>query len=437
MTRAQSLQLGLLANWRQFTLLVIVNAFVGAMLGLERTVLPLIAADEFALTSVSVTLTFIISFGIVKAFANLFAGRSADRVGRKPLLVAGWLIGLPVPLIIIFAPSWGWIVFANILLGINQGLCWSAAVIMKVDLVGPVGRGRATGLNEFAGYLAMALSTAGAGWIAAETALRPYPFYLGIVFAISGLLLSVFFVRETRGYALQEAAQHHQTGEKLSFWAIFRRVSWQDKAFFSLSQGGLVNNLNDVVIWGLLPLLAVSVGVSIAEAAAVGGTYLGVWGISQLFTGTLSDRIGRKPLVTGGLWVQSLGIAVFVFGTDSTTWLLAAIVMGLGTGMVYPTLLAAISDLAHPSWRASALGVYRLWRDSGYAFGALVGGVLADLFTIQAAVLVIAVITAIAGAVTFFLLPETLVRHPHSEATSIPPLEPEIEPSLSETRGQE
>jgi MFS family permease len=431
---SQSIQLGLLANWRQFTLLVIVNVFVGAMLGLERTIVPLIAADEFAFTSVSVTLTFIISFGIVKALANLFAGRNADRVGRKPLLVAGWLIGLPVPLIIILAPSWGWIVFANILLGIQQGLCWSAAVIMKVDLVGPVGRGRATGLNEFAGYLAMALSTAGAGWIAAQTALRPYPFYLGIVFAVSGLLLSLFFVRETRGHALQEAAQHHQTGEKLSFWSIFRRVSWQDKAFFSLSQGGLVNNLNDVVIWGLLPLLAVSAGISIAEAAAVGGMYLGVWGISQLFTGTLSDRIGRKPLLTGGLWVQSAGIGLFVVGTDASAWLLAAVVMGLGTGMVYPTLLAAISDLAHPSWRASALGVYRLWRDSGYAVGAIVGGVLADLFTIQVAVLVIAALTAISGLLTFFLLPETLVKHQPAQPSATPHFEAAVEPPLSETR---
>jgi MFS family permease len=428
----ETIRLGLLANWRQFTLLIFVNAFVGAMLGLERTVVPLIAVDEFGLTSVSVTLTFIISFGIVKALANLFAGRNADRVGRKPLLVAGWLFGLPVPILIILAPSWGWIVFANILLGINQGLCWSSAVIMKVDLVGPVGRGRATGLNEFAGYLAMALSTAVAGWIAAQTALRPYPFYLGIVFAISGLLLSFFFVRETRGYALQEAVQHHEAGEKLSFWTIFRRVSWQDKAFFSLSQGGLVNNLNDVVIWGLLPLLAVSAGISVGQAAAVGGTYLGVWGISQLITGPLSDRIGRKPLITGGLWVQSLGIILFVFGANSSVWLLAAVVMGLGTGMVYPTLLAAISDLAHPTWRASALGVYRLWRDSGYAFGALVGGLLADLFTIQVAVLVIATLTAVSGAVTFFLLPETAFNRKLSGAKSAPHLEPAVEPTLSE-----
>lgn len=419
--------LGLAANWRQFTLLAFINAFVGAMLGLERTIIPLIAADEFKLTSVSVTLTFIISFGIVKALSNLFAGRWADRVGRKPLLVAGWLIGLPVPLIIILAPNWGWIVFANILLGINQGLCWSAAVIMKVDLVGPVGRGRATGLNEFAGYLAMALSTGAAGWIAAQTALRPNPFYLGIVFALAGLILSVFFVRETRGYALQEA-QTHQSNEDMSFWRIFRRVSWQDKAFFSLSQGGLINNLNDVVIWGLLPLMTVSTGVSLTDAATIGGTYLAVWGFSQLFTGTLSDYIGRKPLITGGMWVQSAGILLFALSTDASGWLLGAIIMGLGTGMVYPTFLAAMSDLAHPVWRASALGVYRLWRDSGYAFGALIGGVLADIFDIQTAITVIAIATAISGGLLAVFLPETLGKNHYNN------LKPYI-PSPSDMNG--
>jgi MFS family permease len=308
---------------------------------------------------------------------------------------------------VIVAPTWEWIVFANILLGINQGLCWSTAVIMKVDLVGPVGRGRATGLNEFAGYLAMALSTVVSGWLAAQTALRPYPFYLGMGFALSGLLLSVLFVHETRQYAHQEAIQYTQPSQSVSFWAIFRRVSWQNKAFFSLSQGGLVNNLNDVVIWGLLPLLAISIGVSIEQAAALGSTYLAVWGISQLFTGPLSDRVGRKPLITGGLWVQSIGIGLFVLSAGKSTWLIAPVVMGLGTGMVYPTLLAAVSDLAHPSWRASALGIYRLWRDSGYAWGALVGGALADVFSIQAAVLVIAVLTATSGGIAFFCLPET------------------------------
>jgi MFS family permease len=426
----EAIQLGLGVNWRQFTLLVIVNAFVGAMLGLERTLVPLIAAADFGLTSVSITLSFIVSFGIVKALANLFAGRNADRVGRKPLLVAGWLIGLPVPFIVMAAPRWEWIVFANLLLGINQGLCWSSAVIMKIDLVGPRLRGRATGLNEFAGYLTMALSTAASGWIAAQTALRPYPFYLGVIFAISGLVLSLFFVRETRAYAHLEAAQHAITEAPPSFGTILRRVSWQDKAFFSLSQGGLVNNLNDVVIWGLLPLLALRVRISVGDAAVIGSTYLGVWGISQLVTGSLSDCIGRKPFITGGLWVQSVGIALFVLSQGSSGWLIAAIVMGLGTGMVYPTLLAAVSDLAHPSWRASALGVYRLWRDSGYAFGALVGGALADIFSLQIAVLVIATLTALSGGISLFLLPETVA--PGGDVPSVSRLE--TSPSKSPQR---
>jgi MFS family permease len=412
MSNRHPIRLGLAANWQQFMLLMVVNAFVGAMLGLERTVVPLIAANEFHLTSISVTLSFIVSFGIVKALANLFAGRNADRFGRKWLLVVGWLIGLPVPLLVIAAPSWEWIVFANILLGINQGLCWSIAVIMKIDLVGPTGRGRATGLNEFAGYLAMALSTAASGYIAAQTALRPYPFYLGIGFALCGLLVSVFLIRETRAYAQLEAEQQDAQREIAvpSFRAIFRRVSWQDKTFFSLSQGGLVNNLNDVVIWGLLPLLALRVGITVEQAATLGGTYLGVWGISQLVTGSLSDRMGRKPLITGGLWVQSIGIILLVLSSGQLSWFIATALMGLGTGMVYPTLLAAISDVAHPSWRATALGVYRLWRDSGYAAGALVAGILSDVISIQAAILVIAVLTAISGGVTAILLPETAPR---------------------------
>lgn len=400
--------LGLRANWRQFGLLVLVNAFVGAMLGLERTVVPLIASEEFGLTSVSVSLSFIISFGIIKALANLFAGGNADRIGRKPLLVAGWLIGLPVPIIVILAPNWGWIVFANVLLGINQGLCWSSAIIMKVDLVGPVGRGRATGLNEFAGYLAMALSTIVIGWIASETALRPYPFYLGVGFAIIGLGMSIFLVQETRPYAQLEAKNHPKANtEKLRFKTIFWRVSWQDRRFFSLSQSGLVNNLNDVVVWGLLPLLAVSAQISVADAAVLGSVYLGVWGFGQLFTGALSDKIGRKPLIIGGLWVQASGIAWLALSNQSASWLGAVAIMGLGTAMVYPTLLAAVSDLAHPSWRASALGVYRLWRDSGYAFGAVIGGILSDVFTLQVAVLIIAILTALSGGISAIWLPET------------------------------
>jgi len=406
-TSAKSPVLGLGANWQQFGLLLVINAFVGAMLGLERSIVPLIATREFGLASISVTLSFIVSFGIVKALANLYAGRQADRIGRKPLLIVGWLMGLPVPLIIMFAPSWGWIVFANILLGVNQGLCWSTAVIMKVDLIGPARRGLATGLNEFSGYLAMAASTVASGWIAAQTALRPYPFYLGLGYAVLGLLLSVLLVRETREFAWQEARQAG-TEISTSFSTIFKRVSWQNKSFFSLSQGGLVNNLNDVVIWGLLPLLALRAGLSVERAAALGGAYLAVWGSSQLITGPLSDRIGRKPLIATGLWLQAVGIAVIALLPQTQFWFIPIVLMGLGTGMVYPSLLAAVSDLAHPSWRASALGVYRLWRDSGYAAGAALAGVLSDLVGIEFAVLTIAAVTGLSGLIVAVLLPLSL-----------------------------
>jgi MFS family permease len=403
-----NVELGLQANWQQFSLLVLVNAFVGAMVGLERTLVPQIAAEEFQLASVSVALSFIISFGIVKALTNLLAGRNADRWGRKPLLLLGWLMGLPVPILVIMAPRWEWIVFANVLLGINQGLCWSTAVIMKIDLVGITQRGLAMGLNEFAGYVAMALSTISSGWIAAQTALRPYPFLMGVAFVLLGSSISLFFVRETLGHMQYEAARHKATRPPLNFGRIFRQVSWQDKSFFSLSQGGLVNNLNDVVIWGLLPLLALQTGIEVEQVATIGGTYLATWGISQLFMGLWSDRIGRKPLISGGLLVQSLGIFLFVVLSNYAGWIAAALIMGLGTGMVYPTLLAAVSDLADPLWRASAVGVYRLWRDSGYAFGALVGGILADVFSLQMAVTVIALLTLCSSLLTAALLPETL-----------------------------
>ncbi|GIK63840.1 MAG: MFS transporter [Chloroflexota bacterium] len=403
-----SIRLGLRTNWQQFALLVLVNAFVGAMVGLERTLVPQIAAEEFDLASVSVALSFIISFGIVKALTNLFAGRNADRWGRKPLLIAGWLIGLPVPLLVIVAPRWEWIVFANVLLGINQGLCWSTAVIMKIDLVGKAGRGLAMGLNEFAGYLAMALSTVASGWIASQTALRPYPFYMGIVFVVSGLLITLFWVHETIGHVQHEAVHSSTGSESWGFGKIFRQVSWQNKTFFSLSQGGLVNNLNDVVIWGLLPLLALQKDLRVEQAATIGAVYLAVWGSSQLLTGSLSDHLGRKPLITGGLLLQSAGILLLALLTDYVGWLIAAGIMGIGTGMVYPTLLAAVSDVANPLWRASALGVYRLWRDSGYAFGALLGGILADLFTLQAAVVAVGILTLTSSLVTATLLPETL-----------------------------
>jgi MFS family permease len=407
-------RLGLWANWQQFSLLLLVNAFVGAMLGLERTLVPLLADRVFGLASVSVTLSFIVSFGIVKALANLAAGRFSDRIGRKPLLVAGWLVGLPVPLLIIFAPRWEWIILANVLLGVNQGLCWSTAVIMKIDLAGPQRRGLAMGLNEFTGYLAMALSTVLSGWIAAETALRPYPFYMGILFALVGLLVSFFLIQETRPFTQQESRQHHtEEQESLSFATIFRRVSWQDKTFFSLSQAGLVNNLNDVVIWGLLPLLSLRAGLGVGQTAALGGTYLGVWGICQLATGPLSDQIGRKWLITAGLVVQSAGILLFALTAGRLPWLLAAVLMGVGTAMVYPTLLAAVGDQSHPSWRASALGVYRLWRDGGYAAGALLAGLLSDIFNVAVAVIVIALLTLLSAGVTAVFLRPVGAR-PHA-----------------------
>ncbi len=307
-----TIALGLRANWRQFTLLVVVNAFVGAMVGLERTVVPLIAEADFGLVSKSITLSFLISFGIVKALANLFAGRLSDRIGRKRILVAGWFFGLPVPLLIIFAPGWEWIVFANILLGINQGLCWSTTVIMKIDLVGPKQRGLAMGLNEAAGYVAVSLSALATGYLATYE-LRPAPFYPGIAFAILGLLLSVFFVRETRTHAQHEAKSQTQT-EAPSFAHILLLTSWKDRALFAVSQAGMVNNLNDGMVWGLIPIFLAGAGLPVEKVGVIAATYPGVWGLSQLFTGALSDRVGRKWLIAAGMWVQAIGIALFVVG---------------------------------------------------------------------------------------------------------------------------
>jgi len=410
---ANSPRLGLLANWQQFTLLVIVNAFVGAMVGLERTVVPLIAETDFGLTSKSLTLSFIVSFGIVKALANLFAGRFSDRLGRKQILVAGWLFALPVPFLIIFAPSWGWIVLANLLLGVNQGLCWSTTVIMKIDLVGPKQRGLAMGLNEFAGYLALSISALATGYLAATYGLRPAPFLPGIAFALAGLILSVFFVQETHAHAKHEAAQHSSPissspAQKLSFSEIFLLTSWKDRALFAVSQAGMVNNINDGMVWGLMPLLLIRAGLSIEQIALIAAVYPGVWSMSQLITGTLSDRWGRKWMIATGMWVQSGGIALFVIGSGFLVWFAGAALLGVGTAMVYPTLLAAVSDVAHPNWRASAVGVYRLWRDAGYAVGALLAGVLADALGIPFAVSAIAALTLLSGMIVAVVMYETL-----------------------------
>ncbi len=407
------IRLGLGSNWQQFTLLVVINAFVGGMVGLERTVLPLLAEHDFQLTSRTAVLSFIVTFGVTKALANLFAGRMSDRIGRKKILVAGWIVGLPVPFILMLAPSWGWIVAANILLGINQGLCWSTTVIMKIDLVGPARRGLAMGLNEFAGYVAVALAALASGYIAATYALRPQPFYLGVTFALAGLLLSIFFVRESAAYAREEATQLRggnslTSATQPTFRAMFMNVSWKDRALSSASQAGMINNLNDGMAWGLFPLYFAGSGLALGQVGLLAATYPGVWGVTQLGTGALSDRVGRKHMIVAGMWIQALGILLVILGSGFGIWLLAMSLLGFGTALVYPTLLAAISDVAHPDWRASAVGVYRLWRDGGYAIGALLAGVLADALGITWAMAAIAGLTVVSGVIVLCRMYETL-----------------------------
>ncbi len=432
-------QLGLRANWQQFTLLVIVNAFVGAMVGLERSIVPLLGHQVFGLASTTAVLSFIMSFGVVKALANLFAGRLGDRIGRKRVLVAGWLVGLPVPLLIIFAPSWGWVVFANILLGINQGLCWSTTVIMKIDLVGPSRRGLAMGLNEAAGYGAVSLSAIAAGYLAATYALRPQPFLLGVGFALAGLVLSLVFVRESHGHARHEAAvlaqQAVQTADSvqptpavsaappqaLSFKDIFLLTSWKNRTLFGVSQAGLVNNLNDGLAWGVFPLFFAAGGLSIEQIGLLAGIYPGVWSVAQLLTGALSDRIGRKGMIVGGMLLQGVALGLVPLLHGFGWWALSMVLLGLGTALVYPTLLATIADVTHPDWRASAVGVYRLWRDSGYAIGALLAGILADLFGVFWAIGVIGGVTFLSGVVVFGVMRETLpARREHPRSTLHP-----------------
>jgi MFS family permease len=417
---AENSPLGLRRNLQQFLLLVLVNAFVGAMVGLERSVVPLLGQRAFGLASSTAVLSFIVSFGIVKALANLFAGRLSDRIGRKGVLVAGWLAALPVPLLIIFAPAWGWVIFANVLLGINQGLCWSTTVIMKIDLVGPARRGLALGFNEAAGYGAVALAAVASGYLAATYALRPQPFLLGIGFAVAGLLLSLLFVRESHGHARYEASllTHRATQapaadsagapQSPSFKEIVLLTSWKDRALFAASQAGLVNNLNDGLAWGLFPLFFAAAGLSLAQIGLLAGIYPGVWGVAQLGTGALSDRLGRKGLIVGGMWLQAGAIALLPLMRGFVPWALAMALLGLGTAFVYPTLLAAVSDVAHPDWRASAVGVYRLWRDSGYAVGALLAGALADLFGVSWAIVAIGLLTFASGVVALVRMYETL-----------------------------
>jgi MFS family permease len=405
-------QLGLRANLPQFLLLVGLNAFVGAMVGLERTVLPLLGEQEFGLTSKTAITSFIVSFGVTKALLNLVAARLADRVGRKPILVIGWLFALPVPFLIIVASAWWWIDVANVLLGVNQAMAWSMTVIMKVDLVGPRRRGLALGLNEFAGYVAVGLMSWVTGFIAGQWGLRPYPFYLGIGIAIVGLLVSVFAVRETHGHVALEAsaAPARATAAAPTLRQIFYVTSLGNVSLFAACQAGLVNNLNDGMSWGLFPLFFAAHGLAIARIGVVKAVYPLTWGMLQVATGPLSDRLGRRGLIGGGMIVQSVGIWLTVLVPSYDAWLVGAVLQGAGTAMVYPTLLAAIADHAQPSWRASSLGVYRFWRDLGYAIGALVSGFIADAVSVAAAIHFVAAVTLVSGVVTLGVMQPPVTR---------------------------
>ena len=404
------MRLGLRENAAQFTLLVVVNAFVGAMVGIERSILPAIAEQEFALAARSAILSFIVVFGISKALTNYGAGRWSDRFGRKSVLVLGWLVAAPVPFLLMWAPSWNWILFANVLLGVSQGLTWSTTVIMKIDLVGAKQRGLAMGLNEFAGYVALSGSALATGWIAANYGLRPQPFYLGVVFVAAGLALSAVLVRETRHHVAHESAG--LASQPNVSVPTSRDVFWQTTLFdpdlSSVSQAGLVNNLNDGMAWGLFPLVFAAAGMNLAQVGLLAAIYPATWGLAQLVTGALSDRTGRKPLIVWGMWIQAAGIVVMAIVQTFTGFVIGAMLLGIGTAMVYPALLAAIGDVAHPSWRASAVGVYRLWRDLGYAIGALLAGLTADAFGLSAAMWLVAALTFASGAVSAARMRETL-----------------------------
>src|SRR5579863_79483 len=400
------IRLGLRENWQQFSLLILINAFVGGMVGLERTVVPLIGSEEFKIASTTIVVSFIVSFGVVKAIANLVSGHFADLYGRKHMLVLGWLVGLPVPFMIAWGPSWGWIIAANALLGINQGFAWSMTVIMKVDLVGPKSRGLAVGLNEFAGYLSVGVTALVAGYIAQHHGLRPQPFYLGIGYAVLGLGLSTLLVRDTRQHVGVEIAYHASAREEVAFWEVFRRASFHDRNLFAASQAGLVNNLNFGMSWGIFPLFFASFGLAVERIGILNSVYPAVWGVLQTVTGPLSDRWGRRGLIVTGMWVQGSGL--FLIGITRTFewWFLASALLGLGTAMVYPTLIAAVSDASHPSWRARSLSVYRFWRDLGYAIGALSAGMIADALGLSWAITIIAVLSFLSGAVVAVLMRE-------------------------------
>ncbi|MHC5353210.1 MFS transporter [Myroides sp. LJL115] len=403
----EKIALGLKRNWKQFTLLIVVNIMIGGMVGLERTVVPLVATESFHIQSDVIIFSFIIAFGLVKAVTNLFSGALGDRYTRKRVLILGWLVGLPVPFLLAYGPSWNWIIFSNILLGISQGLAWSMTVNMKIDLVGSKNRGLAMGLNEAAGYGAVGLTALLTGYIASSYGLRPAPFYLGIFYTLAGTALSIFLIKDTKAYAVLESESQgissNEAEEKPSLWWVFKQTSYKNKNLFSISQAGLINNLNDGMSWGVFPLLFLSMGVGLEGVGWIKAIYPIVWGVGQIITGPLSDRWGRKPLIVTGMFVQVVGH--IIIGIEILEPLHAglwgSVFLGLGTAMVYPALLAGIGDNAMPNWRASSLGVYRFYRDMGYAVGALMAGVVGNLFGLMWAVHIAGLLTLISGIIVW------------------------------------
>ena len=391
----EAIKLGLSENRKQFVLLVVVNAFVGGMVGLERTILPQIAEVEFGLASNTTILSFIVVFGITKAISNYYAGQLVNRFGRKNLLVIGWFFAIPVPVILIYAPDWSWVIAANVLLGINQGLTWSSTVVMKIDLVGERNRGLAMGLNEFAGYIAVAIVAFLTGWVATNYGLRPYPFYIGIALSIIGLALSWFFVKDTGQHVLLESSQSKVPRLKQLFW----ETTWKNKNLGSVTQAGLVNNLNDGMVWGLLPLLLFSKSFGLSDIGVIVATYPAVWGFAQLFTGKLADKVCKKTLLFWGMFVQGLALLGMLSADSFVEFMVMSSLLGLGTAIVYPTFLAAVSEYTHPDQRSQSIGVFRLWRDSGYAIGALLTGLIADRFGLFAPVLAIGLLTLLSSVI--------------------------------------
>ncbi len=398
MKKEKEIKLGLRENLHQFMLLVLVNAFVGGMVGLERSILPRIAEVEFQIAAKTAIFSFIIVFGIVKAITNYFTGVWSNQLGRKNLLTIGWLVAIPIPFMLMYADSWNWIIAANVLLGINQGLTWSSTVIMKIDLVGEKERGFAMGINEFAGYLSVAIVAFLTGWIASEYGLRPYPFYIGIALTLSGLFASWILVKDTRPHIAAAAT----ISKVPKFRNIFWETTWKNTNLGSVTQAGLINNMNDGMAWGLLPILLATKGFSIAQIGIVTAVYPAVWGLGQLLTGKMADTFCKKDLLFTGMLLQGLALVGLLMASTLSHYIILSSILGMGTAIVYPTFLATVAENTHPADRANSMGVFRLWRDLGYAIGALLTGVFADTLGMNASILVIGLLTFTSAWIIFF-----------------------------------